>query len=86
MKEQFSVDFASTATTADWEHILRAFQKRHVLAHKMGVVDEDYLLATGDSPTLLGRKILIPASEVLDLAAWLKRLGAELFRSLETQQ
>ncbi len=84
VKEQFSVDFAATATAADWEHILCAFQKRHLLAHKMGVVDEDFLLATGDSPTLLGRKISISASEVLDLVARLKHLGAGLFRSLET--
>jgi hypothetical protein len=86
VKEQFSLDFAATATAAGWEHILRAFQKRHLLAHKMGVVDEDYLLSTGDSKTLLGRKVSISASEVLDLVARLKHLGAELFRSLETQQ
>lgn len=86
VKEQFSVDFAATAAHEDWVHIMRAFQKRHLLAHKMGVVDDDYLSATGDSPSLLGRKVSIAAEEVLELVARLQSLGAELFRLLETKQ
>lgn len=85
VREQFSVDFAATTAPADWKHILRAFQKRHLLAHKMGVMDEDYLSATGDSPSLLGRKVSIVASEVRELVARLQSIGAELFRSLETK-
>ncbi len=85
VREQFSVDFTATAAPVDWKYILRAFQKRHLLAHKMGVVDEDYLAATGDSPSLLGRKVSIAASEVRELVAKLQSLGAELFRSLESK-
>lgn len=85
VKEQFCVDFASTAEDEDWKHILSAFQKRHLLAHKMGVVDEAYLSATGDSPSLQGRKVLITAAEVHELVARLQSLGAELFRLLETK-
>jgi hypothetical protein len=85
VREQFSVDFAATAAPADWKHILRAFQKRHLLAHKMGVVDEDYLSATADSPSLLGRKVSIPAPEVRELVVHLQCLGAELFRCLESK-
>ena len=86
VKERFSVDFAAAAAHEDWRHIMRAFQKRHLLAHKMGVVDDDYLSATGDSPSLLGRKVLIATAEVRELVARLQSLGAELFRLLETKQ
>lgn len=86
VKEQFSVDFGAATAPADWKHILRAFQKRHLLAHKMGVVDEDYLSATGDSPSLLGRKVSVATSEVRELVARLQCLGAELFRTLEIIQ
>ena len=78
--------FEKTAAPADWRDVLRAFQKRHLLAHKLGVVDEAYLAATGDSPSLLGRKVSIAAAEVRELVARLQSLGAELFRSLETKQ
>lgn len=85
VREQFSVDFAATLAPADWKHILRAFQKRHLLAHKMGVVDEDFLSATGGSPSLLGRKVSIVATEVRELVVQLQCLGAELFRCLESK-
>lgn len=86
VREQFGVDFAAAAVPSDWAHVLRAFQKRHLLAHKMGVVDEGYLSATGDSPSLLGRKVSIAGPEVHELVASLQRFGAELFRSLEEKQ
>lgn len=85
VREQFSVDFAATAAPADWTLILRAFQKRHLLAHKMGVVDEDYLSATGESTALLGRKVSILAPEVRELSGRLQELGRELFMLLEAK-
>jgi hypothetical protein len=86
VRQQFSVDFASTTASTDWKAILRSFQKRHLLAHKMGVVDEDYLSATGDLATFLGRKVSISAAEVRDLVDRLSRLGDNLFRLLEAQE
>ena len=85
VREQFGVDFAVTAAPSDWTHILRAFQKRHLLAHKMGVVDESYLSTTGESPSLLGRKVSITGPEVRELVARLQMCGAGLFRSLEAK-
>lgn len=85
VREQFSVDFAATTAPADWTHVHRAFQKRHLLAHKMGVVDEDYLSATGDSPSLLGRKVSILTPEVRELSGRLQDLGRELFTRLEAK-
>jgi len=85
VREQFSVDFAAATAPADWTHVNRAFQKRHLLAHKMGVVDADYLSATGDSPSLLGRKVSILAPEVRELSGRLLELGRELFTLLEAK-
>jgi len=85
VKEQFGLDFSASAASSDWETVRRAFQKRHLLAHKMGVVDEDYLSATGDSPTLLGRKVSITVSEVSEFVAHLRVLGGELFAQLEAK-
>ena len=86
VRAQFSADFSATIEPADWAQVQRAFQKRHLLAHKMGVVDEDYLSATGDTSTLLGRKITVSAPEVSKLVDRLKSLGVELFRALEAKQ
>lgn len=85
VKEQFGVDFAAKTQASEWDQILRAFQKRHLLAHKMGVIDEDYLLATGESSFLIGRKVSITGDETRELAGHLKALGAELFHLLESK-
>ena len=84
--EQFNVDFGGAATPVNWKHVLRAFQKRHLLAHKMGVVDEDYLSATGDSLSLLGRKVSVAAHEVRELVARLQGIGSNLFSLFEGKQ
>ena len=34
----------------------RSFQKRHLLAHRMGIVDEEYLKKTGDTRAKVGRE------------------------------
>lgn len=86
VKEQFGVDFAATTVHEDWQCILRAFQKRHLLAHKMGVVDAEYLSATDDSVAVLGRKIEVSSKEVNQLVTRLKFLGDQLFAALQAKQ
>ncbi len=86
VREQFSIDFAATVLPTDWAHVCRAFQKRHLLAHKMGVVDEGYLSETDEPSSLLGRKISIASPEVRELVTKLQSLGRELFRLLEAKQ
>lgn len=83
VQQQFGVDFSAGSDAADWAQVRRAFEKRHLLAHKLGVVDEDYLQATGDSPSLLRRKVSIAGTEVAALAVSLRFIGSELFRLLE---
>ena len=65
-----------------WEDIVRAFQKRHLLAHRMGVTDQSYLDATGDPQAVVGRKIVITDNEVKELAASLEQLGSFLLVGL----
>lgn len=86
VRELFAVDFASSLTTDAWMKVQRAFQKRHLLSHKMGVADQAYLSATGESTSLLGRKVSIQADEIGELAVRLRILGRELFRTLEDKR
>jgi hypothetical protein len=86
VRELFAVDFASNLTTDDWMKVQRAFQKRHLFSHKMGVVDEDYLSATGETRSLLGRKISIQGAEIAELVVHLRMLGKELFLTLDAKK
>ncbi len=82
IQQLFGKDFAQNVDAADWDFINRCAQKRHLLAHSMGVVDEHYLTKTGDNTAIEGRKVQITGDEVKRLANCLRRLGQELILSL----
>lgn len=78
----FGFDLATAISSDDWSFAIGCFQKRHVLAHKMGVVDQAYLNATHDPRAVLGRKIIIEAEEVMRLLDVLRILGRDLVNRL----
>jgi hypothetical protein len=43
VQDAFGFDFADSLGSDEWDCACRVFQKRHLLAHKMGVIDEEYL-------------------------------------------
>lgn len=82
VQDLFGFDLSGGINVKDWEYACRCFQKRHLLAHKMGVIDESYVKATTDPQAVVGRKVPIAAEEVTTLIAILKRLGAHLIARL----
>lgn len=79
VREAFGFDFADVVTPDDWQSACRIFEKRHVLAHKMGVVDEDYVEKTGDPHAVVGRKLSVSRDEVTAAIALVLTLGKRLF-------
>jgi hypothetical protein len=78
VQKLFGFDLMTFVSGQDWEFTCRCFQKRHVLAHKMGVVDDAYLRATNDSTAVVGRKVQIRAEEVKRLVDVVRQLGQKL--------
>jgi len=79
VQDVFALDFADVLTPQDWEKACRVFQKRHLLAHKMGVVDEDYVKKTNDPQAILGHKITVTRDEVTATIGLIEALGKRLF-------
>jgi hypothetical protein len=79
VKERFDYDFASGTASEDWNRVCRVFLKRHLLAHKMGVVDQEYLDRANDPSATLGHKIRIDPDEVRSTARTIEILGRSLF-------
>lgn len=75
----FGVDFAGGLAAVDWELACRIFQKRHLLAHKMGVVDADYVKRANDQQAMIGRKVRIERDEVKTAISIVETLGRTLF-------
>ena len=83
--KQYDIDLSTSLESADWVHVQEAFQKRHLLAHKMGVVDAEYQKATGTSPSLIGRRVSIQVEEINFLLRALHKLGKQLYQNLESK-
>lgn len=64
VRQLFAVDLAGLVQPDEWQLVVRCFQKRHLLAHKMGVIDEKYLAVANDPGARVGRKVAITADEV----------------------
>jgi hypothetical protein len=81
----FAVDFADVLSPSDWHHSCRVFQKRHLLAHRMGVVDAEYIQRANDASAVVGRRVAIGPEEVTSAIAIVDALGRRLFDALLAQ-
>lgn len=54
------------------------FQKRHLIAHRNGIVDQEYIDKSGDRTFAVGQRLVIKDRMVLRLAELLSKLSKEL--------
>lgn len=82
LQKHFGLDISSSVTVSEWDHIIRCFNKRHLLAHNSGVIDDDYLAKANDSSAIKGRKIIVIYSEVVTLIEIIRKIGAYMSTEL----
>jgi hypothetical protein len=82
VQKLFGIDPIAAVPTHEVEFAGRCFQKRHLLAHKMGVVDAAYIRVTNDRTAVIGRKVRIDAEEVKRLVGVVRELGVCLASQL----
>lgn len=79
----FGIDLSAALSVEEWKMAIRGFQKRHLLSHKMGVVDEEYKRKSGDAKAVVGRKIIVSADEVRELIGVISKLAKSISGSLQ---
>lgn len=82
LKKEEECDIASGLSEQQWNFICEQFQKRHLLAHKMGIVDEEFVTRTGSQKSLIGRKVSITANDVRTLVKNLKSVVNNLYNGI----
>lgn len=82
VQEAFGFDFADELSADSWIAICRIFQKRHLLSHKMGVIDDEYVQKANDPGAVAGRRIRVTQDEVCMAIGLIETLGQRLFRGL----
>ena len=78
VSEMFGINLSADLTVDEWQSAVRGFQKRHLYAHRMGVVDDDYIKKTGEAQAVIGRKVLLRADEVGALVQIIRRAARNL--------
>jgi len=84
LQKVFGLRLSDSLSPDEWSFVFRCFQKRHLLAHRMGVVDEAYVSATGDTEVVVGRKASISPGDVDDLILHLHTIGQYLVTHLSS--
>lgn len=79
----FGIDLSASVASGEWRAAVTAFQKRHLVAHKLGVVDQGYVARSGDTRAVVGRKIGVSADEVKELVNIIKALAPRMSASLQ---
>lgn len=79
VQDAFGFDFADALDTKSWDFICRMFQKRHLLSHKMGVIDDEYVQKANDSTAIAGRKVAVSRDEVQACLALVQKMGDRLY-------
>jgi len=86
VSKMFGVDLASSFTAEEWHLLVQGFQKRHLIAHRMGVVDQAYINASGDLRAVVGRKVELDSAEVAVVLQLVRRLGQHVQDALEAKR
>ena len=76
--QTIGVEMTAAIATDAWEQALMLFQKRHLITHKLGVVDQEYVNRSGDRDAVLGRKVRVSTYEVTDLRCTLSTVAESL--------
>jgi len=83
IKNHFEFDLTTGIDNDEWRIANISFQKRHLLAHKMGIIDEEYVKRSGDTTAIIGRKIVITSEDVVRLIPIIEKLAGFLVTSMD---
>lgn len=62
----------------EWDALQRYFQQRHLLAHKDGLVDDEYVKKTGDAQYRPGQRLVLKERDVLHFTGLVEILATAL--------
>jgi hypothetical protein len=73
-----NIGYKQLLSKHDYDELQILFQKRHVLAHRDGIVDQEYIDKTGDRTYCIGQRLVIRDKDILRLADLIEKLTNNL--------
>lgn len=81
-KEEFGHRYVDLIGRTKLDQLRVYFQQRHLLAHHLGIVDQDYIDRSGDKTYAVGQRLLIRDTAVRDFADLIEELSQQLLGKL----
>lgn len=82
IQNSYGFDISSVLSGDQWNFVFEQFQKRHLLAHTMGVIDHAYADKTGGSLSSIGKKVTTTQEDVRLLIAHLIAIAQDMFKNI----
>jgi uncharacterized Zn finger protein (UPF0148 family) len=64
--------------TAELQRMRLLFQRRHVLSHRQGIIDQSYVDKSGDRTYSIGQRLVVKPADVLELVSLMRAVSAGL--------
>jgi hypothetical protein len=78
IRDEFGPAYDNFLSPKELKYLFTAFQKRHVLIHNAGVIDEKYCSLMGEANSKVGQRIVISKSDVSSASSILEILVQQL--------
>ena len=82
-KEACGKDYSAWLSKQELDRMRLLFQRRHILEHNAGIVDDRYIDKSGDINYVVGQRVVVKKSEVYELLDIIEKLCNGL-KSVET--
>ena len=66
----------------EYKMLIKCFQQRHILQHKDGLVDQDYITKSRDTSYLIGQHIVVNEKDILSYLRIVTTIGKEILALL----
>lgn len=74
-KDEIGKGYEDWLSESEYVILKKCFQQRHLLQHREGIVDQDYIEKSGDETYSVGQRIIVKESDVLEYAGIVNKLG-----------
>ena len=86
VKQLFGFDLSTPLNQERWYSANDSFQKRHLLTHNLGLVDEVYIEKSKNKTATIGQRVVIEQAEVQDLIDDVSVLALHVLTRLELSE
>jgi len=82
-QEILNESYTDWLTETGYKRLNILFQRRHLLQHTEGIVDEKYITKSSDNKYKAGRRIVVKEKDAIELVSYIKILTNEIRKKVE---